>query len=214
MVKKWVYRILALVLAVFMLVETRKYYITDVKAYAEAQAEQRAIWDAKGEIAKQLKEQQAQEQEEKKETVSVTIEEEKESEPVYEPSEATGDDFFLDLCEFSSWESGEYGFETGEKEENKRRLRYPGFIQIDCPEYCVILSEGYTLNFHEYDATGELIRSKEVVGGEVFSASKYGAFFSVTLKRNEQEKSLSVGQWTHIFADEIEIKICTKKWIE
>lgn len=214
MVKKWVYRILALALAVFMLFETRKYYITDVKAYAEAQAEQRAIWDAKGEIAKQLKEQQAQEQaEEKKDTTSATVEEEeeKEPEPVYEPSEATGDDFYFDFGQYALMESGEYLLDSGEKADQKRRLRYPELFEIDCPEYIVTITEGFSFVVCEYDAEGKYIRGIILSAGEKFCPCKEGRYFSVTLRKNEGEKSLSPGQWAGIMAGDFEAVICTEK---
>lgn len=217
MVKKWVYRILVLALAVFMLVETRKYYITDVKAYAEAQAEQRAIWDAKGEIAKQLKEQQAQEQaEEKKDTTSATVEEEeeKEPEPVYEPSEATGDDFYFDFGQYALMESGEYLLDSGEKADQKRRLRYPELFEIDCPEYIMTISEGFSFAICEYDEEKNFIRGMLLSSGEKFCPCKQGCYFSVTLRKNEGEKSLSPGQWSAIMAGDFDAVICTEKRLE
>lgn len=217
MVKKWVYRILALSLVLFVLLKTREYFNTEVKAYAQAQAEQRAIWDAKGEYAKQLKEQQAKEQaEEKKDTTSATVEEEeeKETEPVYEPSEATGDDFYFDFGQFSLMESGEYLLDSGEKAEHGRRLRYPELFEIECPEYIMNITEGFSFAICEYDKEKNFIRGMLLASGEKFCPCKQGRYFSVTLRKDEGEKSLSPGQWAAVMRGDFDAVICTEKNIK
>lgn len=219
MVKKWVYRILALGLILFVLLKTRDYYSTEVNAYVQAQAEQRAIWDAKGEYAKQLKEKEA---EEAKETVKEEAEvysakeDEVSEEPeiIYEPSEATGDDFFFDFSQYSLMESGEYLLDSGEKADQKRRLRYPELFEIDCPEYIITISEGFSFALCEYDADGKYIRGMLLSSGEKFCPCKQGAFFSVTLRKNEGEKSLSLGQWSGVLAGDFEAVICTENRLE
>lgn len=210
MVKKWVYRIAVLVITIFIIAKTRQFYNSEVKDYLTAQAEQRAIWDQKAENNRIFQEQQAQKKEQKEEPDV----EEAAPEVVFEPSEATGDDFFLDLGNYSLWESGEYSFEAGEKADQRRRLRYPELIEIECPEYFVVLSEGYTVSICEYDSQKTFIRKVMLKNGEKYSASKYGAYFSITLRRDENEKSLSPGQWSNIFSEGIDVKVLTQKWLE
>lgn len=215
MVKKWVGRFIALAVIVFAMIVTNKYFNTDVRAYEEAQAEQRAIWDQKAAMNERIRKEKEEEEKKNKEnnnTSSSQQEEPKKKE--YEPSEATGDDFVIDLAAIKSWESGEYSQKTGEKEDNKRRLRYPKLIEEECPKYNIILTEGYRLYICEYDEEKNFIRYEVLENGEVYNGSKDGAYFSITLSRIEKEKSLSYGGWSAVFNKGIEIKICTDKWLE
>lgn len=211
MIKRWIYRVLALGLVTFALVKTKNFYNTDVAEYEEARAEQRRIWDEKAERNKQASQENVS-----NDTSELKQEEETVETPsfVFEPSEATGDDFFLDLSTYDMWESGEYLPDSGEKEEHKRRLRYPELLAVECPEYIVTVTEGYSLFICEYDSEKNLIRSMAYKGGDTYAASKNGAYFSVTLRKNEQEKSLSPGQWGGIFSNGIEVIICTEKWLQ
>jgi hypothetical protein len=212
MVRKWVGRVLALAAIIFVMIVTNKYFNTNVKAYHQAQAEQRAIWDEKKEILEKQKQEESNNKDgEKKDSSSATGESEKPAKKDYEPSEATGDDFYIDLSDFKLWESGVFSEKTGEKEDNKRRLRYPKLIEEDCPKYNIVLTEGYKLYICEYDADKQFIRCEALSGGEVYEGSKGGAYFSVTLRRVDKEKSLSYGNWNAIFEKGFEAKICTDK---
>lgn len=210
MVKKWAYRIMALFLVAFIVVETREYFCGEVQDYITARDEQRAIWDKKAEWNKQVQ----QDIIENEENTPKDEEIDEASSFVFEPSEAIGDDFFLDLSTYDMWESGEYSADTGEKVEQRRRLRYPELIAIDCPQYKVSLTEGYSLNICEYDSEQNIIRSIAVKGGDAYVASKNGAFFSISLRKTDQEKSMSPGQWKGEFTDNFEVIVCTEKWLE
>ena len=214
MVKKWVGRIFALAVIIFAMVMTNKYFNTDVKAYEQAQAEQRAIWDEKAEMNERLRKEKEEKKEEEERAKSDSSNSEQSEEKVYEPSEATGDDFFLELANVKSWESGMYSEKTGEKEENKRRLRYPKLIEEECPKYNIVLTEGYSFIICEYDEERNFIRCESVKGGDIYEGSKDGAYFSITLMRLENEKSLSYGGWASVFNHGIEAKICTDKWLK
>lgn len=224
MMKKWLLRAIAFIFIVMVILCTRNYYIHVAKPFAEEQAKQKAIWEEKArqnalrEEQKKLEEQKKAEEEKKKaEEEQKRLEEELaklEAEKNYEKSEATGDDYFIDLSHFKLWETGEYSADTGEKVDNKRRLRYPEKILVECPEYCVVLSEGFTLYICEYGREDKLLRVIPVKNGEKYMASKEAETFSVSLRRDEGEKSLSYGQWNGVFSDGIEAKICTEKWLE
>ncbi len=220
MLRKWVDRVIAVFVAFIIIGNTRMYYVDQVIPYAAAQAEQKAIWEEKREANIKRAEEEALKkiQEETSASVeddsaaSVSVEE-PESEPEFEPSEATGDDFYLDLGHYKLWESGEYLTETGEKADNKRRLRYPEYVEITCPEYIITLSEGFSLYMCEYDSGKSFIRSMQFSDGDRYDASKEGAYFTVTIRKNEGEKSLSLGQWSGVFSNGIDITICTEKWL-
>lgn len=133
-------------------------------------------------------------------------------EVVYEPSDKTGDDFYLDLSHRNLWESGEYSEKTGEKAEHDRRMRCPELISIECPKYNIELTEDYKLRICEYDEDKELIRCNDYYNGEAYEASKYGEFFSITIIKIDREQSLSPGQWGRVFGAGIVVKIYSDKW--
>lgn len=211
MIKKWIYRILALGLIVFVLINTRQYYNTKVAEYNAKRAEQREIWDQKAEWNAQAKQDNPTQDNTKTDPV-VSVEPEPSF--VFEPSEATGDDFYLNLSSISLWESGEYLTDSGEKAENKRRLRYPELIEVECPQYIVTLTEGFTLYICEYDADNAFLRSLAFKNTDKYEVSKNCVSFSVSLRRDEQEKSLSLGQWNSVFGSGLKIIICTENRLE
>lgn len=221
MLRKWVDRVIAVFVAFIIIGNTRMYFVDQAIPYAAAQAEQKAIWEAKKEANIKRAEEEALKKIQEETSVSVEDDtmasvsvEEPETEPEFEPSEATGDDFYLDLAHYSLWESGEYLIETGEKADHKRRLRYPEYVEITCPEYFITLSDGYSLYICEYNSEKEFVRSLKCANSEKYSVSKEGAFFTVTLRRDEGEKSLSPGQWRGLFNEGIDAAICTEKWLD
>lgn len=212
MIKKWVGRFIALAVIVFAMIVTNKYFNTDVRAYEEAQAEQRAIWDEKREILEKQKE-SGNDSKKDKDTTSASVKPQEPEIKDYEPSQATGDDFYIDLSDIKKWESGDFSDKTGKKEDNKRRLRYTKLIEEECPKYNIALTDGYQLSICEYDADENFLRHVTVEGGDTYEGSKDGAYFSVSLRRIEKEKSLSYGNWNGIFEHGIEIKIFTDKYL-
>jgi len=216
MVKKWIFRVLALAVVVFFMLQTKKLFDNikhgafSIKSLEELESASLVISDDKITISSDKP---------KEESKPTSIEEPKEEpkeepEMVYEPSTKTGDDFYLDLSNIKSWESGEYDKETGLEAEHKRRLRYPELIAIECPKYNIILSEDIKLRICEYNSDESLIRYVECVNGETFEATSEGEFISITLMKIEKEKTMSPGQWGRRFSDGIKVLICTDKWLD
>lgn len=210
MVKKWIARVVALAIVVFAMVETKVLF--DKIKNGDFTIE--ALYDVK-------RESYAKSVDTSKDSSSTTVESvEKEEDisdlgalPQSERSSKTGDDFYLNLSHYVLWESGEYDENTGEKAEQRRRLRYPDLIEIDCPSYNVALTEGYKLRICEYTEDKVFVRSVLLKDGEVYEVSRIGEYFSVTIIKDENEKSLSPGQWNGIFSGGINIIICTDKWL-
>ncbi|MBO4616016.1 MAG: hypothetical protein J5717_01575 [Lachnospiraceae bacterium] len=205
MAKKWITRVLVLGIVAFVMFKTKGFFddLTDgtydhaIVSVAEAMSKNNSSKkENKGSGSSTST------------STSVSV-----PEVVYEPTDKTGDDFYLDLSQASLWNSGEYDAKTGEKAEQKRRLRYPDIITIECSKYNIQLTEGFTLRFCEYDKDNAFIRSVDLAGGDVFTPSKDGEFFSITLIKNEGEKSLSPGQWNRLISAGIQIVICTDKWL-
>ncbi|SCX18175.1 hypothetical protein SAMN02910339_02546 [Lachnospiraceae bacterium YSD2013] len=208
MVKKWITRVLVLGIVLFVMFKTKGFF-DDLKDGTYAH-------EIVPVLESQSKNNSSQKENKEKESVSSSAEPAESvvsvPEEVYEPSDKTGDDFYLDLSQIKMWESGEYEETTGEKVEHRRRLRYPDLIAIECPKYNINVSDGYKLRICEYDAEESLIRSMELTDGDVFEPSKEGEFFSVTIMKIGNENSLSPGQWGRVFESGIEVIICTDKW--
>lgn len=219
MIKRWIGRVLALAVIVGIIITTRTYFNNTVLPYAVAAQEQREKWDAQRAEIQQKQEEKEKQVSESENSETVTSSDNNESEDltvsIFEPSEATGDDFYLNLGHFDLWESGEFDKDTGEKKDNKRRLRYPQLVEIECPEYQIKLSDGFSFVIVEYKDDNSFIRSEIVSSGEEYRATKDAAYFSITLFRKENEKSLSLGQWSNIMSDEaFEAVICTEMWLD
>lgn len=205
MVKKWITRVLVLGIVLFVMFKTKGFF-DDLKDGTYAH-EIVPIMEAQSKNNSSKKENKGSD-------TPASVEEPVESVPekVYEPSDKTGDDFYLDLSYVKMWESGEYDEATGEKVEHRRRMRTPDLITIECAKYNINISEGYKLRICEYSADEALIRSKEFVDEDVFEPSREGEYFSVTLIKIGNENSLSPGQWGRLFESGIEVIICTDKW--
>ena len=232
MIKKWTVRVLLLAAIVFIIVKTGTFFgkLSDgtyrVRPLEDLQREAHAAsldFSASQEVVAMEPEtvsEPAQEPETAESVVSTPdtkTEEVKDVSaqpaPDYELSQKTGNDFYMDLGHSVLWQSGEYDKETGEKVDNKRRVRYPKLVEIDCPEYRIQLTEGYKVRICEYDADKKLLRSKSYADGDTYFVSKEGEFFSLTLYKTEGEKSLSFGQWNALFEQDLEVVLCTEQWL-
>ena len=209
MVKKWITRVLVLGIVVFVMFKT-KVFFNDLADGTFAHE----VLTVENVYGKNYSGQKSGDNKDADKNTSSVSEEDVSSEPevVYEPSEKTGDDFYLDLSQNVLWESGEYTEDTGIKEDHRRRMRYPELIPIECPKYNINITEGFKLRICEYTQDESFIRCEYFTDGEAFSASKEGEYFSITLIKIEGEKSLSPGQWGGIFYNGINIVICTDKW--
>lgn len=121
--------------------------------------------------------------------------------------------FFLDLSHFVLWESGDYNSETGEKEENYRRIRYPGQFECRNCEYVVSLSEGYTLNVFEYSNEQDYLGKYSFSDGGKYLPSKEAGFFTISLKKDVDEKKISPGQWSKLFGNDVRVILCTENML-
>ncbi len=213
MIKKWLPRIVGLILIALVITVTRDYYYTYVIPYSRAKTEQELIWAQKAQANKERAEQKALE-EQLKEKETENKEELEAQEDLFEKSDAEGDDFFLNLSSFSFWaQRSEYDPETGDMVEHKRRIVYPELIKEECPEYYILLTDGYSISICEYDEEKQFLRSVLLQNGEIFFASKKGAFFSLTLRKNEGEKSISMRSWSGFFDEGLSVVVCTEKWL-
>ena len=209
MVKKWITRVLVLGIVVFLMFKTKGLF--DDLADGTYAHEVLRVDNIYG---KSSSGQKSGDNSDADKNVTAVSEEDVAPEPeiAYEPSEKTGDDFYLDLSYVKMWESGEYDETTGEKAEHRRRMRHPDLIAIECAKYNINVSEGYKLRICEYDSENGFIRSMELIDGNVYEPSREGEFFSVTLMKDGNENSLSPGQWGRVFESGIEVIICTDKW--
>ena len=222
MAKKWITRVLVLLIVGFVMFKTKGLFddladgtfahevltYENVYGRSESEGKQNNTSTANAEISTSTDTTTS--------VSSVTSADVSASEPevTYELSEKTGDDFYIDLSHYVVWESGEYSKDSGEKADNKRRLRYPELIQIECPKYLIQLSDGYKLRVCEYNEAKEFIRSISLENGDSFLPTKDGEFFSVSIIKKEGEKSMSLGQWSAAFSKGVELIICTEKWID
>ena len=117
------------------------------------------------------------------------------------------DVFLLDMSFFTMWESGDYSEEDGTPCINKRRLRYPEYIEKEHDNYDIELSENFVLVVFEYDEQKNYIKNTTITEGTTFVPQEQTRYFTMSLHRMYSEKSLSYGQWNAIFTDKICIRI-------
>lgn len=117
------------------------------------------------------------------------------------------DVFLLDISSFSLWESGDYSETDGNPCINKRRLRYPEYIEKEYNDYNIKLSEDFGLFVFEYDEQKNYIRNTTITEETTFVPQEQTKYFTMSLYRMYSEKSLSYGQWKAIFEDKICVRL-------
>ena len=110
------------------------------------------------------------------------------------------------LNSMDPWESGDFDEYTGEKIDHRRRLRLKEYIVARHEKYIVKLSEGFTFSVFEYDPSGVFLKSDDYINGEIIALSPQTATFCVSIRRDEDEKKLSPGQWGR-FIRELDIML-------
>jgi len=122
-------------------------------------------------------------------------------------SESTDDVFLMDMSYIQLWETGDYSQEIGTAIENKRRLRYPGYIDKEYNDYLIELSDGLKIIVFEFDSFMDYLGCTTLENGDYFVPNTETAQFTVTVHRSESEKSMSYGQWNAFFANDVKIRI-------
>lgn len=120
---------------------------------------------------------------------------------------AVGDVFLMDMSYFQLWESGEYSQDNGEPIANKRRLRYPSYIEKEYDNYLIELSESLNMVIFEFDSAMNYLGCTTLANGARFVPKPETAQFTVTVHKIVSEKSMSLGQWSAFFANDVMIRI-------
>lgn len=118
-----------------------------------------------------------------------------------------GDVFLMDMGYFILWESGDYSQQDGSSIENKRRLRYPDYIDRMHDTYLVELSESLNINIFEFDGSMNYLGCTTYENGDYFVPKADTAQFTASVYRNYSEKSMSYGQWNAFFGNDLTIRI-------
>ena len=129
----------------------------------------------------------------------------------YDFAEATVRFQNLDMSTISSYESGDFDDDTGYKKDQKRRIRIPEFIPI-CKDKLTISmnSDEMIMSLYEYDQGMNYIQFTEFVDGDVFTPTSETRYLGITIRRNNLEKKLSMGQWNNLFLNGLEISLMSK----
>lgn len=117
------------------------------------------------------------------------------------------DIFLLDLSFLDVWESGDYDLEDGTAVKNKRRLRYPVYIEREYDSYRIELPDSLTLTVFEFDGASDYLGSQTCKDGESYDPKPETTRFTVSLRRDYLEKNMSPGQWNAFFQNAVTIRI-------
>lgn len=117
------------------------------------------------------------------------------------------DAYLMDFGFFALWEGGDYSESDGTCIENKRRLRYPGYVDKMHDSYLVELSENLLIRFFEYDESLQYLGCSVFSNGEYFIPKTETVWFTMSICHRTAEKSMSLGQWNAAFSNRLTIQI-------
>lgn len=122
--------------------------------------------------------------------------------PSPKPTKNYADVYYFPLTDFSKWESGDIDTTTGEKIENKRRIRYIENIVFPYDECNYSLEiDDVVLKVYFYDSKDKLLGYSEYKNKGNIKIKDKTAYIKVALYRTHDEKKLSLGQWNKLFPD-------------
>lgn len=117
------------------------------------------------------------------------------------------DVFLMDMSHYALWESGDYSQDDGAAITNKRRLRYPSYIEKRHDSYLVELSENLNIIIFEFDCAMNYLGCQTYTAGDYYVPNSDTVQFTMSLHRTYSEKSMSPGQWKKFMADGVTIRI-------
>ena len=114
---------------------------------------------------------------------------------------------------FSIWETGELDDNNGLNVEHIRRIRTKEYYSLDYNCYEVRMSSSdYTLTAFYYDEDMSFVSFEKVRDGSIIQKKATAKYVRFVLKKNEGEKSMSLGQFGHVFGSSLVISFDAKNY--